>query len=185
MRRPDSIVSWTDEAPPACFALGLALQQVAFLGALLAVPALIGRELGLDHQQFLTLASCCLIYSAFALLLQAWGPFGIGAGIFLPVQGSTAVLPLLTLALASSGLGGGFGMFAVSGLSMILFSFIIRRLRTIFTVEVAGLAMLLIGAGVGMIGLHLIFAPGEETLPSPLELGVALATLAVLVICNV
>lgn len=185
MRRPDSIVYWTDEVPPARFALGLALQQVAFLGALLAVPALIGRELGLDHQQFLTLASCCLIYSAFALLLQAWGPFGIGAGIFLPVQGSTAVLPLLTLALASSGLGGGFGMFAVSGLSMILFSFIIRRLRTIFTVEVAGLAMLLIGAGVGMIGLHLIFAPGEETLPSPLELGVALATLAVLVICNV
>ena len=87
MRRPDSIVYWTDEVPPARFALGLALQQVAFLGALLAVPALIGRELKLDHQQFLTLASCCLIYSAFALLLQPWGAFRYRGGHLSPGPG--------------------------------------------------------------------------------------------------
>lgn len=185
MRRPETIVYWTDDIPPARFAFGLALQQAAFLGALLAVPALIGRKLGLDHEQFLSLAACCLIYSAAALLLQAWGRYGIGAGIFLPVQGTTSVLPLLTLAAAANGLGGGFGMFAVSGLSMIVFSFIIHRLKSIFSVEVAGLAMLLIGAGIGIIGLRLIFAPDGGADTTPLRVGVAFATLAVMVVCNV
>lgn len=185
MRRPESILYWIDEKPPVRFALGLAFQQVAFLGALLAVPALIGRELGLNHDQFLSLASCCLIYSAVALLLQAWGRFGIGAGIFLPVQGTTSVLPLLAIAAATVGLGGGFGMFAVSGLSMIVFSFILRRLKSIFTVEVAGLAMLLIGAGIGMIGLNLIFSLDERGGPTPLRISVAVVSLSVMVICNV
>ncbi|HLS68325.1 MAG TPA: solute carrier family 23 protein, partial [Kiloniellales bacterium] len=185
MRRPDSIVYWTDEVPPVRFALGLALQQTAFLGALMAVPALMAQELGLDFEQFLALAACCLIYSALALFLQAWGRFGIGAGIFLPVQGTSSILPFLMLAAASSGLGGGFGMFAVSGLSMILFSFIIRRLKAIFTVEIAGLAMLLIGAGIGMVGLRLLFAVEEGVGPTPLGMGVAVATLSVMVICNV
>src|SRR5690606_25891355 len=148
--------------------------------ALLAVPSLIGRELGLNHEQLLALVGCGLIYSAVALLLQAFGRFGIGAGIFLPVQGTTSVLPLLLLAGSTVGLGGGFGMFAVSGLSMIAFSFLIRRLRTIFTVEVAGLAMLLIGAGIGMIGLRLIFSLDDTESTSPLEFTVAAITLSVM-----
>src|SRR5690606_7136820 len=132
----DNILYWTDEIPPARFAFGLALQQVAFLGALLAVPGFIGHQLGLTHEQLLSLASCCLIYSAAALLLQAWGRFGIGAGIFLPVQGTTSVIPLIALGAATTGLGASFGMFAFSGLSMIVFSFILRRLKSIFTVEI-------------------------------------------------
>ncbi|SFJ63739.1 solute carrier family 23 protein [Aerobium aerolatum] len=185
MRRPETILYWTDEVPPPRIALGLALQQAAFLGALLAVPALIGRELGLNHEQILALAGCCMIYSAAALLLQAWGRFGIGAGIFLPVQGTTSVLPLLMLAGATSGLGGGFGMFAVSGLSMIVFSFLIKRLKSIFTVEVAGLAMLLIGAGIGMIGLRLIFGLDKPDGTTPLNVAIAGITLSVMIICNV
>ncbi|MBI1621780.1 solute carrier family 23 protein [Aquamicrobium zhengzhouense] len=185
MRRPEAIIYWTNEVPPARIAFGLALQQAAFLGALLAVPSLIGRELGLNHEQLLALVGCGLIYSAVALLLQAFGRFGIGAGIFLPVQGTTSVLPLLLLAGSTVGLGGGFGMFAVSGLSMIAFSFLIRRLRTIFTVEVAGLAMLLIGAGIGMIGLRLIFSLDDTESTSPLEFTVAAITLSVMIICNV
>jgi xanthine/uracil permease len=185
MRRPDTLLYWIDEVPPARFALGLALQQAAFLGALLAVPALFARNAGIDHAQFLDLAACSLIYSAFALLLQSWGRFGIGAGMFLPVQGTTAVLPVLGLATATSGLGGGFGMFAVCGLSMVIFSFIIRRLKSIFTVEVAGLAMLLVGSGIGVIGLKLIFSAHEADGPSPLRIVIAATTLAVMVICNV
>lgn len=186
MRRPDSLLYWIDDVPPARFALGLALQQVAFLGALLAVPALFARNVGMDLSTFLNLAACSLIYSAVALLLQAWGRFGIGAGIFLPVQGTTSVLPVLGVALASSGLGGGFGMFAVSGLSMIFFSFIIKRLKAIFTVEVAGLAMLLIGSGIGVLGLRMIFSSQAGTGgPLPERVGLAAATLAVMIICNV
>jgi len=185
MRRPDTLLYWLEEMPPARFALGLALQQVAFLGALLAVPVVFARNAGMDHAAFLNLAAACLIYSAVALLLQAWGRFGIGAGIFLPVQGTTSVLPVLGIGLATSGLEGGFGMFAVSGLSMIAFSFVIQRLKAIFTVEVAGLAMLLIGAGIGIVGLNLIFSSAGAVAPSPDRVGVAAATLGVMIVCNV
>lgn len=185
MRRPDTLLYWRDEVPPVRFAIGLALQQVAFLGALLAVPALFARSNGLDHGQFLNLAACTLIYSAVALLLQAWGRFGIGAGLFLPVQGTTSVFPFFGLALTTSGLGGGFGMFAVSGLSMLLFSFLFRRMKGIFTVEVAGLAMLLIGSGIGVIGLRLIFSEQNTEELTPLRLAVAVSTLAVMIVCNV
>ena len=184
MRRPNTLLYWVDEVPPARFAFGLALQQAAFLGALLAVPALFARNSGMNHEQFMNLAACSLIYSAAALLLQAWGRFGIGAGMFLPVQGTTAVLPILALATATSGLSGGFGMFGISGLSMIFFSFAIRRLKIVFTVEVAGLAMLLIGSGIGVLGLKLIFSE-EAGGPSPVRMAVAATTLAVMVICNV
>ncbi|PWR24202.1 solute carrier family 23 protein [Zavarzinia aquatilis] len=185
MRRPDTLLYWLEEIPPPRFAFGLALQQVAFLGALMGVPAVFARGAGMDAAAFQNLAACGLIYSAVALLLQAWGRFGIGAGIFLPVQGTTSVLPVLGLGLAHTGLGGGFGMFAVSGLSMILFSYLIKRLRAIFTVEIAGLAMLLIGAGIGIIGLKLIFSGPAEGPPEPGRAAVAGATLAVMIACNV
>lgn len=184
MRRPPSILYWLEDVPPARFALGLALQQVAFLGALLAVPAFFARSMGFDQGMFLNLAAACLVYSAVTMLLQAWGRFGIGAGIFLPVQGTTSVVPVLTIGLAAAGPDAAFGAFAVCGLSMMLFSFVVTRLKAIFTVEVAGLAMLLIGAGIGVLGLKLIFG-GVDGTSSPLRLGVAGITLGVMILCNV
>lgn len=185
MRQPDNIVYWLDDRPPLRLALGLALQQVAFLGALLAVPSVFAHSLGLSPDVFLGLAASTLLYSAAAVLLQSWGRYGIGAGIFLPVQGTAAVVPVLVVAVATpTGLAGGFGMFTVVGLSMIGFSFLIRRMRAIFTVEIAGLAMLLIGSGLGLLGLRLILSPtgGQQ---HPYGVLVAAATLATMIVCNV
>ncbi len=160
MRKPDSILYWLDDAPPPRLALGLAIQQVAFLGALLAVPAFFARSVGLGTEGFLNLASATLLYGAVVLLLQVWARGRIGAGLFLPVQGTTAVFPAMLLAAdTDAGLAASFGMVSVIGVSQMAFSALIPRLRGIFTVEVAGLAVLLVGAGIGLLGLELIFQP--------------------------
>ncbi|MBP7338669.1 solute carrier family 23 protein [Niveispirillum sp.] len=190
MRKPDNIVYWLNDRLPPRVALLLALQQVAFLSVLLLVPSLYSHMAHLPPEAFLNLASATLLTSAAGVLLQAWGRFGIGSGYYYPVQATTTVLA--TLALAASrpgGLPAAYGMIAVIGLSQLAFSFVIVRLRSIITVEVAGLAVALIGIGLGQMGLALIFdLPQFEhgtMRPSGLGLAAAAGCFAIMAACHV
>ncbi|OYW49454.1 MAG: hypothetical protein B7Z30_18475, partial [Rhizobiales bacterium 12-68-15] len=128
MRKPDNLVYGVDDQPPARVALLSALQQVAFVSALLGVPSIALSRLGLDTEQFLGLASATLFCAGVVLILQGLGPFGIGARLFYPLQCTTAAIPALVYA-SSAGLSlaENFTMVAVVGLSQILFSFVIVR----------------------------------------------------------
>lgn len=159
MRKPDTITYWRGDKLPARLAFGLALQQAAFLGELLVIPSLFAHSANVDHLQFLDIAAATLIVSAVALMLQAWNRFGIGSGYFYPLQATTAVLPALLLAAHDGGMKAAYGMIFVLALTQILFSGLIGRLRSIFTVEIAGLAVLLIGVGLGQAALKLIVTP--------------------------
>ncbi len=149
MRKPDAIVYWLSDKLPARFAFGLALQQTAFLGALLVVPSLFAHSNHFDHFQFLDIAAATLITSAVGLVLQAWNRFGIGSGYFYPLQPTPAVLPALLLAVQTGGPTAAFGMVFALAITQLVFSGFIAKLRSIFTVEIAGLAVLLIGLGLG------------------------------------
>src|SRR3546814_9955985 len=72
MRKPESIVYWVNDRLPIPTALGLVLQQMAFLGALLVVPNLFLNETGfhLASSSFLDVAAASLIASALSILLQ-------------------------------------------------------------------------------------------------------------------
>ena len=190
MRKPDNIVYWLEDSPPPRIALGLAIQQVAFLGALLVLPSLFIHQLGLSYEAFLDLSAATLIVSGAALFLQAWNRHQIGSGYFVPLQGTTSVLPALFLASQASGNPAAtFGVVAIIGLSQIVFSYIIVRLRSIFTVEVAGLSVVVIGIGLGQNGLRLIFGAHADTAitdpVTPVELAIAGLTLATMIFCNV
>ncbi len=186
MRKPDNLVYGVDDQPPARVALLSALQQVAFVSALLGVPSIALSRLGLDTEQFLGLASATLFCAGVVLILQGLGPFGIGARLFYPLQCTTAAIPALVYA-SSAGLSlaENFTMVAVVGLSQILFSFVIVRLRAIFTVEVAGLAVFLIGVGLGQQGLVLILDVPAAREDAAAHLAIAGLTLATLVILHV
>ncbi|GGF52048.1 hypothetical protein GCM10007301_09390 [Azorhizobium oxalatiphilum] len=191
MRKPDSLVYGVGDLPPARVALLVAVQQVAFLSALLGVPGLAVISLGLDDAQFLNLAATTLFCSGFVLLLQGWGRFGIGAGLFYPLQCTTAALPAIVYASTSGlSLATSFTMVAVVGVFQLGFSFLITRLRGIFTVEVAGLAVFLIGVGLGQQGLVLVLdvsAGGGQgaTQGAPTHLAIAALTLFTLVILHI
>ncbi len=185
MRKPEALVYGVDDLPPVRIALLSAVQQVAFLVALLGVPGIAAARLGLDTQQFLDLAALTLFCAGVVIIMQGLGRFGLGAGLFYPLQCTTAAIPALMYASAAGlNLAQNFTMVAVLGLSQILFSFVIARLRGIFTVEVAGLAVFLIGVGLGQQGLLLIFdlhsMAANNAVPHILTAALTLATLIIL-----
>ncbi len=59
MRKPESIIFWVNDKLPVSAALGLALQQIAFLGALLVVPNLFVNDstTHLSGSSYLNIAS--------------------------------------------------------------------------------------------------------------------------------
>lgn len=186
MRKPDSLVYGVDDLPPVRVALISALQQVAFLSALLGVPGIAVANLGLDETQFFRLAATTLFCGGVLLIVQGIGRFGIGARLFYPLQCTTAAIPAMVYASASGlTLAENFTMVAVVGLSQTLFSFAIFRLRGIFTVEVAGLAVFLIGVGLGQQGILLILEPPAGDESTVLNFAISGFTLATLIILHV
>lgn len=188
MRRPDNIAFGVDDPLPARLGAGLALQQLAFLGALLVIPEIYVRAQGLGHHDFLNIVSSTLLVSAFVILLQVRGMRHLGARYYYPLQATGAVLPAMYLvsSLPGATLATVFGMVWVIGLSQVAFSFLIMRLRNVFTVEVSGVAVMLIGLGLGHLGFREIFGHGTDGTPaSGASLLVGLLTFATMVACNV
>src|SRR5690554_806104 len=188
MRKPDFIVYWINDRLPVPTALGLVLQQMAFLGALLVVPNLFLHETGfhLASNSFLDVAAASLIASALSILLQVLNRWGIGSGYYYPLQATPTVFAVMFL--ASSHPGGlplAYGMVCIVGLTQLVFSAVIVRLRSIFTVEIAGLMVMLTGVSIGQIGLKLLFHPGDGGGATNLELIAAAFTLFVMVFCHI
>ena len=157
MRLPENIIYGTGDKPPLSIALILALQQMSFLGVYLVISPLFARKLGLDHEQSLKLISATLIASGFGVVLQSVRFFGIGSGYFCPLQATSSTFSGLLLVKVNSGLSAVFGMVAIVGLAQMAFALLFQRLRGVFTVQIAGLAVLLIGLGLGYYGIKLIF----------------------------
>ena len=186
MRRPETTEFWVNDRLPVPTAIGLSLEQLAFLGALLVVPNLFAHDsiVALGSHQFLDVASATLIACALGVLLQVLARWGVGAGYYYPQQSTPTVFAFLLAAGSQGGMALAYGMIFVTGLTLILLSGVLVRLRNIFTVEVAGLAVMLTGVTTGKIGLRILF--GVDGTPVEIDdLSVAAVTLAVLVFCYI
>lgn len=186
MRRPENTEFWVTDRIPVPTAIGLSVEQLAFLGALLVVPNLFAHNsiLALDTHAFLDIASATLLACALGVLLQVVARWGLGAGYYYPQQATPTVFAIMLAASSHGGLALAYGMVFVSGLTQVLISGVLARLRNIFTVEVAGLAVMLTGITTGKMGLETLF--GVESQHVDLnEIVVASVTLAVLVSCNI
>lgn len=186
MRRPENTEFWVNDRLPVPTALGLSLEQLAFLGALLVVPNLFAHNsvVALSSNQFLDIASATLLACALGVLLQVLSRWGLGAGYYYPQQATPTVFAFMLLAGSQGGMALAYGMVFFAGLTQVLLSGVLVHLRNIFTVEVAGLAVMLTGIVTGKMGLEVLF--NNESHPVEGEtLIVAGVTLAVLVFCNI
>lgn len=156
MRKPDNIIYGKDDRPPLQILVVLALQQMSFLGVYLVISPLLARHFHLDHEESLQLISATLLASGFGVVLQTLNVRGVGSGYFCPLQATSSTFAGLTLAKVYGGLDAVFGMVGVVGVSQVVFAFLFQRLRSVFTVQVAGLAVLLIGLGLGSYGIQLV-----------------------------
>lgn len=123
-----------------------------------------------------------------SLLLCARGHY-FGSGYLAPSVFTAAYLPPSLAAAKSGGMGLVFGMTIFAGLCEILFSFALRRLRPFFPVEISGLAVVMIGLILGLLGFRLTLGMAGRTFGlGEIEIGTAalgLVTLAVIVTFNV
>ncbi|NYT25890.1 purine/pyrimidine permease [Alcaligenaceae bacterium] len=186
MQRPETTEFWINDRLPVPTALGLSLEQLAFLGALLVVPNLFAQSgaMSLGPHAFLDIASATLLVCALSVLLQVYGRWGVGAGYYYPQQATPTVFAIMLVASSQGGLALAYGMIFITGLTQILLSGVLVRLRNIFTVEVAGVAVMLTGITTGKMGLEALFGI-EANAVDMHDLAVATITLAVLVFCNI
>jgi len=185
MRKPENILYGTEDRPPLQILLVLALQQMSFLGVYLVISPLFARHLGLDQEQSLQLISATLLASGFGVVLQTLRKYGIGSGYFCPLQATSSTFAGLMLAKAHGGLGAVFGMVGVVGLAQMGFAFLFQRLRSVFTVQVAGLAVLLIGLGLGSYGIKLVLEAKSGAAPWEQQALLCGLTLGTMILFNV
>src|SRR5690606_38283961 len=164
MRRPETTEFWVNDRLPVPTAIGLSLEQVAFLGALLVVPNLFAHNsiVPLGSLQYLDTASATLLACALGVLLQVLARWGVGAGYYYPQQATPTVFAFMLVAGSHGGMALAYGMVFISGLTQVLLSGVLSRLRNIFTVEVAGLAVMLTGITTGKMGLEALFGVGSQ-----------------------
>lgn len=183
--RPDGIDYWVDERPPASLILMVALQQVAFLGAIMTLPVVLARQAGLDMAGAAGLVALTMMGAGIGVILQALNRGGIGVGLFSPLHTSSVAFPASLAAVQMGGLGLAFGMMLVAAGIQMALARVLPRLRALFPVEIAGLIVLILGLGLGLVGLRNFLAIDTPQAGDPRILPVGLLTLATIILFNI
>lgn len=179
--RPEGIIYGPDDRPPPLVTLILAVQLVGFLGVLMVLPVVLARTADVDQRTTVGMVSATMLTAGLGVLLQVVRSRWFGSGLLAPTGTTGAALPAILIALNRGGLELVFGMAWIIGATQIAMGPAVRWLRRLCPVEIAGLAVLLIGLGLGILGVRNFFAT-DHTAPGahhPQLIG--LVTLSVMV----
>lgn len=135
-----------EDRPPLGAWLLLALQHMlAAMGAIIAVPLVVGSALGLSTADKVLLVNAALLVSGFVTIIQC---IGIGPiGIRLPVvMGTSFTFVAVAISIGlESGISAVFGAALVGSLVMIIGSRFMPQIRKLFPPVVSGTVVMLIG----------------------------------------
>ena len=186
MRKPAHIHYGVDDTPPLAVNVLSGLQHVGLMSIYLVFPALVAKAAGVTPEAAVSMVSMTLIALAVGTLLQAFRTGPIGSGFLCqPIPSVVYFVPSM-VAVKYGGLGAMFGMTIVAGAPEIALARGLSRLRAVFPAEIAGLVVLLVGVASGIVGLRTALGGANASaVPSPVDLGLALLTLAVMVGLNV
>lgn len=179
--RPEGIVYGPDDRPPTLVTLILAVQLVGFLGVLMVLPVVLARTAEVDHQTTVGMVSATMLTAGIGVLLQVIRSRWFGSGLLAPTGTTGAALPALLIALNRGGLELVFGMAWIIGATQIAMGPVVRWLRRLCPVEIAGLAVLLIGLGLGILGVRNFFATDSTAVDAHHPQLIGFVTLAVMV----
>ena len=161
-----------------------ALQYVAVLAGFLVFPLIMTREAHVSADVADSVLSWSMIILAVGTTLQALPKGPIGSGYLAPsVMTAVYVSPSLeAVRLGGLALMGGMTMFG--GAVEAVLSRSMHRLRSLLPPELAGVVILLVAIGNGMVGYRYLLAPGTEH-ADPCHWAVATITLLVTIALNV
>ncbi len=184
-KRPEGIDYWLNEKPPLSITIMAALQHLAFLGAIMTLPVLLANQAGLDDEGAAGLVSLTMVGAGCGVILQALNRHGVGIGLFSPMHTSAVAFPASLAAVKLGGLDLAFGMMLVASSIQLIMSRILSRLRSLFPVEIAGLIVLILGIGLGLIGLRAFLALDTPFEGKILTFQTGFLTITVIILCNI
>ena len=186
MRKPAHLSYGVDDKPPLAVNALSGLQHVGLMSIYLVFPALVAKAAGAPAEVAVAMVSMTLVALAIGTLLQAFSSGPVGSGFLCQPIASVVYFVPSMVAVKHGGLSAVFGMTIVAGLLEIGLARVLSRLRAIFPAEIAGLVVLLVGIASGIVGLRTALAGADvSAVPSSVDLGLALTTLAIMVVLNV
>lgn len=135
-----------EDKPPVGAAILLALQHMlAAMGAIIAVPLVVGSAIGLPTDQMVILVNAALLVSGIVTIIQCKGVGPVG--IRLPVvMGTSFTFVAIAISIGlDAGMSGIFGAALVGSLVMIVGSRFMPQIRKLFPPVVSGTVVVLIG----------------------------------------
>ncbi|MGF1700322.1 purine permease [Photobacterium makurazakiensis] len=135
-----------EDKPPVGASILLALQHMlAAMGAIIAVPLVVGSAIGLPTDQMVILVNAALMVSGVVTIIQCKGVGPVG--IRLPVvMGTSFTFVAISISIGlDAGISGIFGASLVGSLVMIIGSRFMPQIRKLFPPVVSGTVVVLIG----------------------------------------
>ncbi len=155
-QKPDDIIYGVDEKPPWHRLSLLTIQHTVVMLVYLIMIVIVGKKAGARQEEMSTLLSLAAIALAIGSLLQALPKGPVGSGFLaVPVISAIYLSPSL-LAAEMGGMPLVFGMTLVAGAVEMVFSFVFQRLRWLFPPAVCGLAVILVGLELGLVGFEAV-----------------------------
>ena len=145
-----------ESRPPLRVLLPAALQHIGLSSVTLVFPLLVAEAAGADERTTASYLSLAMIAMGIAALLQCWGRSGIGSGFLLPAACTAIYLPPAIAAARADGLGAVAGLTIVAGITSIVLSRVIQRIRGYLPAEVVGLVVTVLGIILGLLALRLV-----------------------------
>jgi NCS2 family nucleobase:cation symporter-2 len=159
-RKPANLQYGVDDVPPASVIFVNALQYVAVLAGFLVFPLIMTREAHVSPEIADSVLSWSMIILAIGTTLQALPKGMVGSGYLAPsVMTAVYVSPSLeAVRLGGLALMGGMTLFG--GAVEAALSRSMHRLRSLLPPELAGVVILLVAIGNGMVGYRYLLTPG-------------------------
>lgn len=181
-RKPSNLIYGLDDAIPLPILLLLGLQHSFHVTTALIFAMIVLQGMGASPAQASFFVSMSLLAGGIAVILQALNRKGIGSGYFAPSVCEPAYIPASLMAAQTGGLPLVLGMTALSGVFEIILSRFIQRLRRIFTPEVMGMVVAMVGISViPMTTRNFLGIEGTGTTINPAVLTVSMITLGTMV----
>ena len=185
-RKPANLIYGLDDTIPLPICLLLGLQHSFHVTTALIFAMIVLQGMGASMAQASFFISMSLLASGIAVILQALNRKGIGSGYFAPSVCEPAYISASLMAAKIGGLPLVLGMTALSGIFEIALSRVVHRLRRIFTPEVMGLVVTMVGISVIPVATrNFLGIAGDSTQINPAVLTVSMITLSTMVAITV
>ncbi|WP_020659127.1 uracil-xanthine permease family protein [Amycolatopsis benzoatilytica] len=177
---PDTV----DTVPPVRRMLPLGLQHVLVMAATpISAVFLISKSFGLDQRTTVDLLAAAFVLSGIGALVQSLGVWKVGVRLpFVMLQGGAPLVVFIAIG-KQYDLRVASGAVLIAGVTMVLFLPVFVQLLRFFPTVVLGTLIVVIGVNVIAVAAKLITgAPGTPGFASPKNFGLALVTIAFMVV---